>query len=175
VITQELVKELFDYVPETGELVWKQKLSRNDKGQVGAVAGVVNNRGRRHIKVDGKLYLGHRIVFLYHHGYLPKSIDHIDRNPLNNKIDNLRECTQSQNIINATKRSKCTSIYKGVHWNKNGKWQSSIAINGKQIYLGSFNEESDAAQAYNLAAEQYFGEFAHFNGLPDSQAYGIFN
>ncbi|MFA5293027.1 MAG: AP2/ERF family transcription factor [Phycisphaerae bacterium] len=92
-------------------------------------------------------------------------IDHIDHNGLNNSRQNLQLATRSQNACNRRKRdSKCTSKYKGVWFNKReGKWMSAIKVDGKRIYLGYFDNEFDAARAYDIAAKKYHGKFAVLN------------
>lgn len=92
-------------------------------------------------------------------------IDHIDRNSLNNQRNNLRICTGSQNCMNREKiLQNRSSQYKGVHYYwKNQHWRAGICINYKKIHLGCFKTEIEAAKAYNQAAIQYFGEFAHLN------------
>lgn len=93
-----------------------------------------------------------------------EKVDHIDTSGINNQRYNLRPANNSQNKANSRKASGRTSIYKGVSWHKDTqKWQAAIAVNWKTIYLGVFKDECDAAQAYNFAAEEHFGEFARFN------------
>jgi hypothetical protein len=108
--------------------------------------------------VGGYLIRLHTLVF-------KKWADHIDRNTLNNKKENLREANNSQNTRNSNKFSrKCTSKYKGVSWStKSNKWQAGISFNNKDIYLGTFKFEKIAAQAYNVKAKELFGEFACLN------------
>lgn len=93
--------------------------------------------------------------------------DHIDRNIYNNYESNLRLATRSQNYMNRVKPDRfkeCSSIYKGVAWNKKGqKWIVYISFKGKQIYLGMFISEIEAAKAYDRAAIAYFDEFACLN------------
>lgn len=90
--------------------------------------------------------------------------DHINGNKLDNRKENLRKVTQSQNQANRKKGKNKSSIYKGVIWHKRrNHWLAQITINRKKIYLGSFNNEIDAAKAYNEAAIKYFGEFARLN------------
>ena len=92
-------------------------------------------------------------------------VDHIDHNGLNNSQPNLQLATRSQNAYNRRKTSsKCTSKYKGVCFNKReGKWISSIKVEGKRIYLGYFDNQIDAAKAYDKAAKEYHKNFAVLN------------
>jgi hypothetical protein len=85
----------------------------------------------------------------------------------NNRIENLRPATLTQNQGNARKhktRAVKASKWKGVSWHKlRRRWQAHIQINGKQKHLGNFTDEDVAASAYNLAAYENFGEFANYN------------
>ena len=158
------VRSLFDY--HDGALYWKV---HKGTAKLGDLAGTVRDDDRRQIGINGKRYKAHRLIFLWHHGYLPEFLDHIDGDPTNNNIDNLRESTGSQNQWNRKKdksrNGKLTlSIYKGVTWHKHReKWQAQIQINGEREYLGSFESEIDAAKAYNGAATELHGEFAEIN------------
>ena len=90
--------------------------------------------------------------------------DHINRDGLDNCRRNLRECNFSQNMANSIKREKTSSKFKGVGLDKDtGKWRARIRVNGDEIHLGRFNDESKAAAAYNAAALRVFGEFANLN------------
>jgi len=95
-----------------------------------------------------------------------QQIDHRNRTGLDNQRGNLRFCTTGQNAMNRKKRAGCSSRYKGVTWYKlYGKWMAYIKRRGKQTTLGYFDEELDAALAYNEAATEYFGEFARLNAI----------
>ena len=91
--------------------------------------------------------------------------DHKDRNGLNNQRSNLRPATTSQNHGNMPKfRGTYTSQFKGVYWHKKArKWRAQIGVNSKQIHLGWFTDEIEAAKAYDRAAVKYFGEYALLN------------
>lgn len=92
--------------------------------------------------------------------------DHVNHNTLDNRKENLRVCTRSQNNHNHGLSRNNTSGYKGVSWKSNrGKWYASIGINGVGIYLGMFTNKDDAARAYNEAATRLHGEFALLNKL----------
>ncbi len=93
-----------------------------------------------------------------------EKFDHKDRDFLNNKKENLRECDSSQNGANSPKRSGTSSKYKGVHWSvRDKRWVAQIKFQYKPIRLGSYKEEIDAARAYDKAATQFFKEFACLN------------
>ena len=91
-------------------------------------------------------------------------VDHIDGNGLNNRKSNLRLCTFAQNAHNSRPRRNSSSRYKGVCWHKlKKKWTVSIYKGGKRTYLGYYDDEIEAALAYDRKAEELFGEFAYLN------------
>lgn len=92
--------------------------------------------------------------------------DHINGNGLDNRKSNLRICTKSRNMHNQQK-TRGSSRYKGVYWNKHAhKWHSSVTLGKQRFYLGIYNSEEDAALAYNNKAKEIFGEFARLNNIP---------
>lgn len=102
----------------------------------------------------------HRLILNAQKGQL---VDHINHNTLDNRKENLRICTSSENSQNR-QRVWGRSSFKGVRWHKGtGKWHSRIMFNKKGISLGLFSSEEDAARAYDEAAKKYFGEFACLN------------
>jgi hypothetical protein len=159
-MNQEILKKLFRY--ENGELI---RIQNRGGQKVGDTAGWITDcNGRKYKKMSfgRKTVYVHHAIFLYHHGYLPKYIDHIDNNSLNNKIENLRPATQSQNISNSRIRSNNTSGYKGVTFRKDTlKWQAAVMVNGKHISLGSHETKEKAYQAYLDGSKKHFGEFAN--------------
>lgn len=159
-ITQELVRELFSY--EDGIFVWKKQLSY--RGKIGKKAGSLSNTGYIQIGIKNMDYLLHRLVFLYHHGYMPKYIDHIDGNKLNNRIENLRECTNQQNSFNSKISKNNTSGIKGISWDKSrNKWQAKCMIDGKTIHIGRFSDIKQAENALKSARSYYHGIYARHN------------
>ena len=108
----------------------------------------------------------HRFIWESHNGNIPKGyeIDHVDGNPLNNRLENLRLATRTQNNINSCKRKNCSCKYKGVSWNKyHKKWEAYINIDKKRIKLGYFTSQYKAARAYDEKAVEVYGEFARVN------------
>lgn len=93
-----------------------------------------------------------------------EDIHHINGNGLDNRKCNLQIVTRSQHHMTKKKRKNCSSQYKGIHWHKSHKkWQAQIMINYKRINLGYFNNEIEAAKAYDAKAKELFGEFARLN------------
>jgi HNH endonuclease/AP2 domain len=145
---------------EDGELIcttrWHAKL------QVGKKLGIVKN-GYNCISIMGRWYKTHRLIFLLHYKRLPEVVDHRDRNKLNNKIENLRECTKSENERNRVKYSNNTSGYKGVWFhNQRQKWCAEITVNSKSIKLGLFDTPELASKAYEAASREQHQEFSVF-------------
>ena len=99
-----------------------------------------------------------------------QQVDHWDGDGLNNQRENLRECTNQENAANQHhKTAGCTSRYKGVCWHeRGGKWQALIRVNYRGVHLGYFDDEADAARAYNAAAVEFFGAFAYLNAIDGS-------
>lgn len=146
-IDQSELKRLINYDCEAGTFNW---IVSRGRVKAGSLAGRANKSGYWQIQVLGRLYSAHRLAWLYHYGRWPLSqIDHIDRDPLNNRISNLRECTNRGNGQNKSSAIGSSSKYVGVNWNKlSGKWVASISINGEKRHIGLFEYEIDAAKAY---------------------------
>ena len=156
-LTKEILNFLFDY--KDGELYWKFSLSC--KSPKGSIAGSIKNDKYRRIGLNKKLYLAHRLIFMMHHGYLPKIVDHIDGDRLNNRIENLRAATQSQNSHNQKLSNKNTSGYKNVTWNKRkAKWLVNVRVNYMDFHIGYFDDIELAALAAQEARDKYHKEFA---------------
>jgi len=157
------IHELRNYILEDfeyreGHLFWKK---RKRGVKLGNRVGNLDKYGYLHMSYRGKMLFLHRMIFLMHHGYLPKSLDHIDANRSNNKIENLREASHFQNMqnIRISKRNK-TGV-KGVCWRKREQRYFAICnVNGKQYELGSFKLLDEAAKAVKEFREKNHGEFA---------------
>lgn len=160
-LTQERVRELFDYF--NGALY-----SRKDCGvrEAGKKIGSISN-GYLMAKVDGKQYSVHRLIWLYHHGYFPENeIDHINRDRGDNRILNLREVSRSCNIRNTGNFGHNTSGVKGVSLDKRvRKWIAQIRYNGRNIFLGTYIDFSEAV-CHRLAAEQALGWYGCDSSSP---------
>jgi hypothetical protein len=132
-----------------------------------------NNQLYYGIKIKKSSLRVHRLFFYWKYGYLPNLVDHKDRNKLNNNIENLRELTKSENNANVEKRKNgATSKYKGVSWHKRvRKWEARLKANGKNLFLGYFNNEDDAGQAYNdKIRELGLEEISVLNDTPQERA-----
>lgn len=156
-LTPDSVREIFEY--RDGELFWK--VSRGNVLE-GRKAGVINKRGYLQLMLQKKNYLGHRIIFLIHHGYMPAEIDHIDGNTRNNRIENLREATHEQNIANIGIRKTNTSGAKNVTYReRERKWEVAVTCNGKRFYGGRFSEFLAAKSAADELRIKVHKEFAN--------------
>lgn len=152
-ITQQRLHELFDYNPEIGILINKV---RRGSQHAGTQAGYLNKDGYFRININKRLYLAHRLAWLYVYGELPEYIDHINRIPTDNRISNLRPVTKKQNQENREKQANNKSGYKGVSWDTNRKkWFVCINNNYKTVALGRYENLEDAYKAYCNAAAKY--------------------
>jgi hypothetical protein len=159
----ELLRELFRYDEETGRLI------RNRPGRkvrVGQVVGVRSGSGYLFTKISRSGYAVHRLIYAMAYGEDPGyfEIDHIDGDKLNNRLENLRLATREQNLANAPGRKSSGCRFRGVSFFKPiRKWRADITVAGKQKNLGYFPTPEMAAKAYDVAARELFGEFAHPN------------
>lgn len=153
-----MARERFDY--NDGNLVWKS--NRGGTARAGSLAGYMTDRGYIEVNLSGKKIKAHRLIYLLHYGYMPNEIDHADGNKSNNRIENLREATRSQNQHNQTARKNNTSGVKGVVWNKaKQKWDAQITVNRKKLNLGRYDSLDAAMAAVVIARNEHHGEFAN--------------
>ena len=154
-ITYDRLKELLEYDPATGKFFWR--VARGPRA-AGTEAGTVDSEGYVRIKIDRRMYKAHRLAWLYVHGYTPENdLDHIDRDPSNNRVENLREVSQVCNQRNCGNPKNNKSSVKGVHWTeRRGKWRAQIVVNQRNFNLGYYDDFTEAVCA-RLAAEQCIG------------------
>jgi len=163
-LTQEYLKSIINYNPETGVFLWKIRPDVENawNGRYAGTSAGAYKDGYKVIRIHRQMFRAHRLAWLYVYGYLPKGdLDHIDGNRANNKISNLREATRSQNSANSRKSIKNTSGFKGVYYRKDtNKWSAYIGKNGKRTILGCFDCPAAAHFAYVVAANKLHGDFA---------------
>lgn len=152
----------FDCTGKYGEYRWRGWNTRF----AGSSAGTERPNGCGNyyfvVTINNRPYKAHRIVYALAHGIdaIDLQIDHIDGDGLNNKPDNLRLATKTENMQNREKTRKNTSGKKGVCWhNQAEKWLAQIKINGRHVSLGLFESINEASAAYEAAAREHFGEF----------------
>lgn len=173
--SQEQLKQLLNYNHETGVFTWKSRCESNfdkekSKSQVDywnrthadKVAGTkMKSKSKKPylvIKIFGTTYYAHRLAIIYMNGHIDQDmdVDHIDGNGLNNSIKNIRAVSRSENNKNYRLYDKNTSGRCGVTWRANrGKYESSIKVNGKSIYLGYYSSFDEACKARKKAEVKY--------------------
>jgi hypothetical protein len=165
-ITQERLKELFEYEEDTGRL---RRIKARGRGKLGNYVTAMSEQGYLRVEIDNKNYLVHRLVYLYHFGEFPKLLDHINTDKLDNRLSNLREATSSQNLHNTKKRKTNTSGVKGLIYSSIHKaWIADIMVDYKRVahksFKGSRDDESIKQEAVTwliIARQQHHGEFTN--------------
>ena len=157
-IAQDRLMEVLEYSPETGVFTWTQ---RRRGVKVGEECGRISKaHGYREICVDGVLSRAHRLAFIYMTGNCPKYVDHINCVKTDNRWDNLRACTHSQNMVNTELQADNTSGVKGVVWDKHrSKWRAQATIRGKKYNLGRYDDKGAAIEAYRRKMVEEHGDF----------------
>ncbi len=172
----EVLRQLLRYEPDTGKLFWKERplgmfgtkraCSTWNARYAGNEALIGDNGvGYRVGRIFDRPFLAHRVIWAIYFGQWPESqIDHINRDRADNRLENLRSATPAQNQFNQPKQSNNTSGFKGVFFDKRrGSWFAAIREKGRNIHLGTFECPLAAAKAYDCAARERHGEFAHVN------------
>ena len=158
-LTQAELQSILNYDPETGIFT---RIKSRMSNKVNKVVGTLNKQNRVQISINAKIYKAHRLAWLYVYGEWPQIIDHINGNPADNRICNLRECTTQQNNYNAKLSKRNTSGIKGVRFDKDrNKWEANLRINGKRTRIGRFNTLEDAKNAIENARRIHHGNFAN--------------
>lgn len=162
-LTLMRLQEVLSYDRETGKFTWKVSRRCVQKGDP---AGTINNKGYVAIKIDGRLYLAHRLAWMYETGEMPDfEVDHRDRIRIHNWFGNLRPATTQQNRCNTTLRVSNRAGLKGVYFRSDrNKWQAQIGFNGRVKNLGQYSTPDEAHEVYCLWADMLHGEFSS-NGV----------
>ena len=172
-LTVESVRALFHYNPDTGSCIWKKrpishgKMARWNTVFVGTEVGSLDKDGYRKVFFGYRSYRLHRLIWLYVYGVWPSThLDHVNRDPADNRIDNLREATPKQNSWNRISRRISKTGYVGVQPTKCGKrFLARPFIEGKLVYCGTF-DTAELASAAVQEAILYRGEFLPTAGGP---------
>ena len=146
--------ELFDYIPERGELVWRKPTTPRVK--IGDVAGHLRADGYRRVSVDGKDYLIHRLIWLIEVGDWPQhELDHLNGRRDDNRFRNLRDVPRRTNIQNFRRaRIDNATGFLGVR-KRRSRYHSVIVVHGRTVFLGSFDTPELAYEAYLKAKRQW--------------------
>jgi hypothetical protein len=156
-LSHERLTELLHYDQETGIFRWAKRTSNRVK--VGDRAGEIDRHGHRMISIDGWRYMAHRLAWFYVYGRWPfPEIDHKNLIKDDNRINNLREATRTQNCVNRPVNSKRTGL-RGVWPNGENGYAAVISVKRKRIYLGTFRTLEQAHAEYIKAAAIYHGEY----------------
>lgn len=160
-ISQKYILEFFTY--KDGNLYIKNKVNKNSI--IGEKAGTICKTGYTQISINYKKYYLHRLIWLYHYGKLPeKQIDHINRNKSDNRIENLRECSQSKNLMNTRISKRNKSGIKGLSWcDTHQRWRVCLSINKKVATIGYFKDKELAELVTLEAFNKYYGEYNGYN------------
>jgi hypothetical protein len=155
-ITQERIKEMFTY-HEDGTL------SYNKNGKK-VVYTLKSDSGYAFVSIDRKPRRLHRIIFLYHHGYFPECVDHINGIRHDNRIENLRAASKEQNCLNRARSKNNSSGFKNVSWSKPmNKWMVQMTVNKKYQNIGYYEDVEFADLVAQEARNLYHGAYArHF-------------
>ena len=161
-IKLDRLKQIATYDPVNGGFLWT---SNRQRVKPGGRMGTIGVSGYRQVVIDGRQYREHRLVWLWHHGSIPKSLDHVNRIRDDNRIENLRPCTDSQNQANSKTHSDNSSGYRGVSYDRTKeRWVAKMRITLDKVMtrkcLGCFDTAEEAAIAYNIEVIRCLGEFA---------------
>ena len=157
-LTQDEVRRLFDY-HEDGYLI--RRVYTSWRAQIGDVAGHCGAQGYRRISINHRNFLAHRLIFLWHHGWLPIEVDHLDLDRTNCRIEYLRAATPAQNMWNTSSPLGKSGV-KGVYWfPRTRKWVARCKVRGKCHSLGYYSDIKDAEAVVRKFREEHHGEFAN--------------
>jgi len=160
-IAHARVLELLRYDPETGHFYWRVDRPGRWNIKAGSLAGSIGKGGYRYIVIDRLSCQAHTLAWFYTHNKWPDfQIDHRNLVHDDNRIDNLREASGTQQRANQRVRKDSSTGLKGVGLTRQGKYRAQIAKSGVQYHLGHYDTPEEASAAYAKAADRLFGEFA---------------
>lgn len=151
------IKERLAYNPNTGMFMWVMRFNNKHSLRV-PFSGTINGSGYLYVTVGGICYRANRLAWALHYGNWPTNlIDHEDGDKTNNKINNLRDVTNTVNMCNSKKNSRNTSGAMGIDWRaRTSAYRVRISVNGKRIILGEYRN-LDEAIAVRKEAEKKYG------------------
>jgi hypothetical protein len=156
-LSQSDVRKLFGY--DANGLF---RLTASPNAVEGKRSHKIHRDGYKGFRVNGTVYGEHRLVWLYHFGVMPALIDHINGDRADNRVENLRVATPSQNICNSRLAKNNTSGAKGVIWAKDrNQWRARIVSCGVRKWLGSFNSYEEACKTVDNARKELHKDFAN--------------
>ncbi len=171
-LTVGRLKQFVEYDPETGIFTWKPREVNSKADKIwntrfsGKEAGT---KGSKYVTIAiyEEEFRAHRLAYLYMNGVWPSQlIDHINGDPRDNRWENLRIASKSQNAANAGLWGHNRSGVKGVSWCKcTNRWRAIIRFKGKNYRLGRFDSKEEAGEAYRAAADRFFGEYSWDKGV----------
>ena len=166
--SKEELRSLFYY--RRGHLYWRSRPASAfrsysaymmwNKRYAEKPAGSRNPRGYIKIAISKKHYMAHRLIWLYHKGWLPEALDHKNGNPSDNRLGNLRAATQMENRWNSRRRQKTSTNVKGLYLRDGKYYEAHVCTNYKRYYIGRFIRKSDAIKRIREVREALHKEFA---------------
>lgn len=153
-LTAERLRELVSYNPETGAFHWI--VDKSSKARAGCRIGSAHTAGYLTVRVDGTAHLLHRLAWLYTHGRWPvDQIDHINGDRADNRLANLRECSNAQNCQNVRAHADGSGMIGASFDKRRGKWVAGIGVSGRRHFLGYFPTQREAHAAYLFAKARF--------------------
>jgi hypothetical protein len=169
-VSYDRLREILTYIPDTGVWLWKDPPPRS-KVNKGDLAGCISRNTKhpdncyRRIKIDGRMYKAAILAWFWTYGVWPsKDLDHANGDSLDDRINNLREATDSQNRANSRVPMHNTSGFMGINWNKrNKRWHVRVMKEGYRHWVGAFKSLDEAKEAHRNKSIELLGEFSPYN------------